>query len=304
MKLRGIEFGNVLCGSGARGFYGEGYWYHKPLRPLGLNFDGSTFVSKTVTLLPHGGNLPLNQGTWTPKELFPKCIKINPLSGKVRNWVSLSNPGIGNIIGMWQWQKMTKPFLISVASLANTLDKRLDEMKRIIDIIKLSQCTFSIPFGLQINFSCPAVEHNRNSIVNETIRMLDIAKTLHMPLMPKYSINSATIEELLEINDHPSCDAVCLSNSIKAGYVGLSGAPLRLMVCERIEKLRDAGFTKPINGGGGILCCKDVDRYYQAGASSVFVASVAMLRPWRIKGIIKHANSLDWSEKNDYRTVS
>jgi len=54
MILRGIEFGNVFNASGARGFFGEGYVYHRLWRPFGLSYDGSTFVAKTTTLLPSG----------------------------------------------------------------------------------------------------------------------------------------------------------------------------------------------------------------------------------------------------------
>ena len=82
----------------------------------------------------------------------------------------------------------------------------------------------------------------------------------------------------------------------KYGGGGISGRPLRALVCEWILRLRYAGFTKPINGGGGILSPEDAEHYRQAGASSIFLGSVAVLRPWRVRGIIRRANELRWSD--------
>lgn len=79
MKLLGIEFGRVWCASGARNFFGDhpAYWFHRPLRPIGLDWSGSTFVAKTTTLEPRRGNMPLGgrSGT-TPREWFPRCVRV------------------------------------------------------------------------------------------------------------------------------------------------------------------------------------------------------------------------------------
>ena len=73
MILRGINFGKVWGASGVQGFYGEGYWYHKYLKPFGLDFEGMTFVSKTVTRYQRIGNMQLKNER--PARLFPDCIK-------------------------------------------------------------------------------------------------------------------------------------------------------------------------------------------------------------------------------------
>ncbi|MFA4931080.1 MAG: hypothetical protein WC570_04425, partial [Patescibacteria group bacterium] len=52
LKINNINYGCILNASGALGFFGEGYWYHPYLKPLNLDFHGSTFVAKTTTLLP------------------------------------------------------------------------------------------------------------------------------------------------------------------------------------------------------------------------------------------------------------
>lgn len=52
------------------------------------------------------------------------------------------------------------------------------------------------------------------------------------------------------------------------------------------------GITIPIIGGGGILKKADVDLLYQCGADAVMIGSVAILRPWRVRGIIKRAKQI------------
>src|SRR5206468_9776189 len=127
---------------------------------------------------------------------------------------------------------------------------------------------------------------------------------------------SATLsmDAALAIQDHPGCDAICVSNSIPWGELpgridwrglfgdesplkefgggGLSGAPLLAIVADWVREARSRGFRKPINAGGGILRPNDVDVLLDAGASSVFVGSIAMLRGWRLQRTIRHANEI------------
>lgn len=319
MKLRGVDFGNVLGASGVQGFFGEGYWFHKVLSPFGLNFAGMTFVAKTATLLPRKGNMPLTR-YYTPRQLFPRCIKTKPLRGVILNSVGLSNPGIGALLGTDEWQKRKKPFLLSIMSLADSPKKRLEELRIMVDTIGFAKDCFSTPFGLQVNLSCPNTEHDPHKLIDESAKMLEIASMLGVPTMPKYSIASAPIRAVLELNNHSGCDAICVSNTLPFGWEGidwkkvwgsktsplahlggggLSGKALRPLVCEYIARLRDAGFTKPINGGGGIMCPEDVVHYHMAGASSIFLGTViayASLFPWAydIEAIINQANNLNW----------
>lgn len=315
MNLRGINFGNVLGASGVQGFFGEGYFFHKLWKPFGLNFGNMTFVAKTATLLSREGFMPLTRN-YTPRSLFPACIKVKPLRRAMLNSVGLSGPGLGALLGAGRWQRRYFPFLISIMSLADTPKRRLEELRIMVDMIGLCRDDFHTPFGLQINLSCPNTGHDPGELIGESAKVLEIAGALGVPLMPKYSIATAPIGAVMELNSNPNCDAICVSNTIPFGWKeidwervwgntvsplahlgggGLSGAPLRPLVCEWIKRLRDAGFTKPINGGGGILNPWDVDYYRDAGASSIFVGSVAVLRPWRVAAIIKRANSIFWS---------
>ncbi len=314
MKLRDIEFGNVMGASGVQGFFGEGYWFHQPWRALGLSFKGMTFVAKTATPQLQLGNMPLSK-KFTPKELFPSCVKIKIRKGLMLNAVGLSNPGLKVFLEAGKWQSRTRPFFISITSLANTSNQRIEEIKQMTDLLGQYQHDFKAPFGIQINLSCPNTGHDPKVLIGESSKVLDILSALDVPLMPKYSIASAPIPAMMELEQHPQCDAICVSNTIGFGLPqidwkktwgtttsplahlgggGISGKVLKPLVCQWIKDIREAGFTKPIHGGGGILGIEDVHDFHHAGASSIFIGSVASLRPWRVRRIIDCANGLFW----------
>ncbi len=71
---------------------------------------------------------------------------------------------------------------------------------------------------------------------------------------------------------------------------GLGGAPLLPLVADWVAEARIAGFSKHINAGGGILGPDDVDVLASAGADSVFLGSIAMLRGWRLRKTIRRAH--------------
>jgi dihydroorotate dehydrogenase (NAD+) catalytic subunit len=314
MKLRNIEFGHVLGASGVQGFFGEGYWFHKPWKHLGLDFSKMTFVAKTATPFPQKGNMELTSD-FKPKKLMPSCVKVKMVDGLMLNAVGLSNPGLETFLKTGKWQQRVEPFFISITSLADSAQKRIDEIKKMTDLIGQHKNDFRAPFGIQINLSCPNTGHDPKELIGESAKVLDVVAALNVPLMPKYSIAAAPIEAIMELQEHSNCDAICVSNTISFGSAqvdwektwgnkisplahigggGISGKVLRPLVCEWIKNIRNAGFTKPINGGGGILKKSDVDEFHKAGASSIFLGSVATLRPWRVGGIINHANQLSW----------
>lgn len=316
MKLRVIDFGNVLGAAGVDGFFkGDGHLHYKiPLRQP--NFTGMTHVSKTATSKHRLGNIKKSRGIL--EYLFPSWARVKIFSGHTLNAMGLPNDGIEAFLKCGKLQKMTEPLFISIMAVEDTPEKRMDELKAMVDIIGEHKNEFSAPFGLQINRSCPNLRHDViGDIINfvkESVKGFEIASALGVPIMEKYAIDTTPVQAVKELENHPSCDAICVSNTVKFGWKGLgkkiwgtdvsplahlrggglSGPALLPYVCRWIEKLRDAGFTKPINGGGGIFCPADVDTYHKAGASSIFVGTVATYHPWRVAGIIQHANKLKW----------
>lgn len=319
MKLRGIDFGNVFDASGVTGFDGNGYRFHRWLKLIpGFNFEGATRVRKTVTNEFRHGNCGINSDGSIKKE-FGNWIAIQWFKGNALNAMGLPNLGIDAYLDLGIWEQEKRPWLLSIAPspAADTPQKRLDEVKAMIQKIGERKNKFSAPFGIQVNISCPNSGHSSLALTAESVNTLEASSELGVPVMAKYSVASAPFGTILDLDDNPHCDAICISNTIpfgwekidfkkvwgsyesplaKLGGGGLSGKALKPFVIEYIRKLRNMGFRKLINGGGGILCKQDVLDFYKAGASSIFLGSVAFLRPWRVKGIIRYANSLEWPQ--------
>jgi len=314
MILRGIEFGNVLGASGVQGFFGEGYWFHRLFKPW-CDLNRITFVSKTATLEPRAGNMRLTKN-YTPKYLFPRSVRAKLLRAAMVNAVGLSNPSLETLLKIGLWQQRTQPFWISIMSLATTPEDRLKELQAMIAILKRYKAGFAAKFGLQINLSCPNTGHDPSELIGESAEVLEVAAELGVPLMPKYSIAFAPIPAIMQLNDNQNCDAICASNTIPYGWQGfgqqvwgdvasplahlggggISGKALLPLVCEWVGCLKEAGFTKPVNVGGGILKPEDVDRVHALNvAASIFLGSVAALRPWQVNRIIDRANELTWN---------
>ena len=188
MKLRGINFSPIFDASGVEGFFGEGYWYHKFLHLAGFSLKACTFVSKTTTLNQRAGNMPLNKDGITPKEFFPRCIKVKLFGGFVLNSVGLSGPGAITLFEDGRWQKRQKPFFLSFMSIGKTPEERINELKDYVNLFANYLSKFKTPVGLQINYSCPNVGLKTKELIDEIKDGLQIASMLSIPLMPKLNI--------------------------------------------------------------------------------------------------------------------
>ena len=310
MKLREIEFGPVTGASGVQGWYGEGYRFHKWWGPFGPDFTGMTFVAKTTTLHERLGNTELTGPAtgWRPKRLVPKSIKVYPFRGMVVNSVGLSGPGASALFATHEWDKLDKPFMLSFMSVAATREQRMDELKGYCEILNdylvLKQLA---PVALQINLSCPNVGLDLLKLTKEGVEALDIASQLDIPLLLK--LNTLFPATGLEELEHPALDAICISNTLPwstlyktesplahLGGGGVSGAPIFKHVRQWVNDARASGCKLPFNVGGGIMSQRDVSALVLDGLDlnrdSIFLGSVAILRPWRVRGIIRYARGL------------
>lgn len=308
MILRGVDFGSVFNASGARGFMGEGYWFHRPWKPFGLDWTGSTLVLKTTTLKARKGNMPL-EPDFGPSEAFPKCIIVKPVKGVVLNSVGLSGPGVRDLLPHWaSLPKKMSPYFVSFMSVEPDQKARVEEANAFFDIMADWREQLGGNFGLQINLSCPNVGLDPSSLLEEARTVLTAAARVEVPVTVK--INALVpVEAAVTISEHWACDAIVCSNTIPWGKLpekidwrglfgsdtsplahlgggGLSGAPLSPIVAEWVHKARMAGLKKPIIAGGGILRPEDADDMLDAGADAVELGSVAILRPWRVRDII------------------
>jgi dihydroorotate dehydrogenase len=319
--LNGIDFGPIWGASGVQGFFGEGYPIHRRWGPLGPRFDGMTFVAKTTTLHERAGNMPLRVDH-TPKELLPRCVVVNFWRAVAVNAVGLSGPGAETLITTRRpdrWQERMDPFFISFMSVAGTVEERLTELQGFTHLLLArSLGGFRASVGLQWNLSCPNVGVHHDNLVEEAHAGFDIVSSLGIPIVAKLFLATPP-ETARQIAAHPACSGICITNTIPWGQLaeldidpkryfrssvsplilrgfeqagGFSGAPLLPLVSKWVREARLARIEKHINAGGGIMKLTDVDVLKNAGADSVFIGTMAMLRPWRVQATIRRAHRL------------
>lgn len=302
-------FGNVFVASGALGIDGKGYWYDKLLNWIpGHNFDGATFIAKTVTVDARDGNLPLKDNL-QPRDKFPKCVKLYPFSGHMMNAVGVSSPGLQTILESGVWDNRTKPFLISIIPVRQSFKERVREIQEVTQLILKHR--FSTMVGIQLNVSCPNTEVNHDSYFGEIFSYLSILKETRLPIDLKVNILVPVykIIELINLSTFVNLQAITCSNTIpyksipeinwdkysgleSMGGGGLSGPTLLPYVVNWIKEFRNKNKTMPIKACGGIFSKEDVDKVVEAGANAIEIGTVKLFRPHRVKGIIKRMEDL------------
>lgn len=320
-----LDIGSVVGASGLQNVFGGNcpYPYHRYLRYMpGFSLDGVTLCSKTVTLEPNEGKMPLKEDGLTPKEFFPKSIYVSPRSwyyGAALNAVSLSNKGQDFYLRSGRWHSNLAPKFISVMSIKQIADQRIAEYRETSRRFRGDPCFSMIQkrSGLQRNFSCPNVGLHLDELREEVLIWLDIDQDLGMPLVPKFNLLMRPAQ-LKKIDAHPACDAICVSNTLVFGtwpdvipwkkYFGsatesplmkrvglpggLSGAPLFPLLMEWLREADMERLTKPIIAGGGILGPIDIyelRRRFPRLRIVPSIGSLVFLRPWNVRSTIKAA---------------
>ena len=313
MRIHGVEFKPVWDASGVRGFFGEGYPYHRFLRPLGLDFTGSTFVAKTTTLLPRIGNMTLRADGITPRELFPDCVRIRFFKGVALNAVGLSGPGAASLIGTGRWNTRTESFQISFMSVNTDAVARFDEWRTFLLLIKEYSRLWRAQFGIQKNYSCPNVGLHLGGLISKMNADAElIGQILDVPYFIKINI-LMPVAAVADVLRHPAIDGIVITNTLPWGVLpdqidwhglfgtdesplthlgggGLSGKPLLSLLQRWLISAREVGIQKHINAGGGILSPQDCASLQYA--DSFALGSIAMLRGWRVRATIKEAYRL------------
>jgi dihydroorotate dehydrogenase len=317
--LRGIDFGPVQGASGVQGFFsGWEYPYRWFLTPLlwifGYRFKGMTFVSKTSTYEKRAGNARVRKDGITFRDLNPDCIKVYLSKQSVFNSVGLTGPGLESLLRRERWARHKKPFMISIMSIEKTADARLDEHLQMYYLLRSYKRTLPIDFGIQLNISCPNTGHNMDDYWEEVFSILDVYQDLNRPIVVK--INALmSVEYACKIAEHPACNAIIQGNSLpyrefphkiywelfgeespifKAnksfGKGGLSGKFLYPIMRDWIRQAEAAGISVPIVACGGIMERKQIRELAQFKCvKAVALGSVAILKPWRVAGLIKEA---------------
>ena len=312
-KIGAKKIAPIVADSGTFGFFGEGYWWHWMVWPfIWFLKKFGTFTAKTVTAESRDGNMPLNPDG-TPRDWFPKCIFIDLYRwfyGCMLNAVGLSNHGVEACLEDGRWQRQNREWILSFMPIANSVEEKLAECRHFVEETRKHLQKFWVKPIIAFNVSCPNVGLMPLFTVGH---MLDILGELNLEIIVKVSVDMS-VSDAIAISQHSKCSAIHVSNTLhwsklpedilrrafpdcrdgsrwispldQFGGGGYSGKGLLPLVLAWICDAKDRGLEKPIIGGGGILTPLDVWRVRRAGASAVAVASVAMLRPWRIPFLV------------------
>ncbi len=216
MKEEKLCVPSVILASGARGFFGEGYPYHKIIWPfawIAKNF--AMFVAKTVTVDPVVGNMLLKDDS-SPKRLRPDCIFIDFkrwFRGGMLNAVGLSNFGLRYYLEQGLWQKRTKLWALSIMFVRKTREERIAEAREFVVIMLEYLDQFGVLPIFKLNISCPNTCHNVSDLISEQKEILDILAISGLKIVVKVNAVS-DIESVQKIVQHNVCGGVCVSNTL------------------------------------------------------------------------------------------
>lgn len=319
LKIRDVTFPHyVFMGPGLRGFFGEGYWFHILIKWFfGAIWAGMNFVAKTTTFFKRPGNLPLRADGYRMRGLFPWCILLHWLSSHILNAVKLSGPGFQALLDKGFWQRRNDQWILSFMAVGTIMGERIHEYREFVSLLKARLPELlkeGAQIVLQLNFGCPNTENPLETLRGEIIECLEIARETGLPLMANFNA-FVPAELLLELERSGLVDCIWIANTVPYdkdrlgeiifGYEvspmrqrgsdvdgGISGPLCFHYTVEAVRSAREIGVTLPIIAGNGVQSIGAVKVLREAGASAIEIATVAILRPWRVRRIVKYANRI------------
>lgn len=262
-----------MAASGALAFDGKGWPWERPLKWSGL-LDPSLFtvVIKTLTFTPRKGNLrwynPLG------------CIGF--LHEGTVNAVDLTNPGID-----WWCKKVGPQVKRSRISLVGSILSD-DRGKLVVMASLLSR--FSL-VGLEINASCPNIEHDTAQNAEQVIEVCKAVKLqTDLPIILKLSVMDNVgaivpqlegVIEAISINSVPWVHVFphTISPLQHLGGGGVSGKIAQPYTWKLVEKL--VGLTSIPVIGPSIWEFDDIEVLRRLGAKAISFGSIFLRYPWR-----------------------
>ncbi len=272
---------DFACASGALAWYGEGWWWEKPLRWFGyIRPDEITIISKTLTYYPVTGNLKW----WCPW----RCVRLIP--DGVVNAVGLTNGGYSWWIDNFA-HKIEKSNRKVIASILP-----YDPFEARVMATKLSMCKL---VGIEVNLSCP-------SAANETdIRQIEriitaVTEYTHHPVIIKLGYTGPYKEICIALDG--VVDAFDLINTVPWDYLyptessplakynlkgGVSGLPIREFARDALHNVKALGLKTPIISGGGIDSIQEVYARLVLGAKAVTLGTIFLRNPCKARNIVR-----------------
>jgi len=211
------------------GFDSNGYWWHRY-----FNFPKFQTVTKTVTLDKKIG--------------YP--FAIIHLYNSIWNHVGLHNKGI-----VYWLNKQYNPN--TILSIAGT-DSKVQVICDLLEEVELA--------GIELNFSCPNVEHFANKRIPISRHKLQLKLNCYQD---PYQFDLSKIERIS-------------LNSIPGFAGGLSGKLAQKKNWNFIKKFRREGL--PI-AGCSITRAEDIKKLEDLGCNEVALGSILLTNPWLVQNL-------------------
>ena len=318
LRIGQYEHPRIFLASGLLNFDGSGYRYHS-LPPWRFvmnrlkNDPRVTFTAKTLTD-GQAGNMPLLDDGITTKELFPRCIVVDPFTGHTINAVGLSCKPYQFYFERGIWQDQTRPFVISYLANAQTPQLRTDQVKRFAEA--WSKYAPTLPFWpiVTLNGGCPNVEH-RSAFFDEIAKQVRVLQATGSSVVVNFSpiIDTGLAGEMSFVAD---AEAIC--NTIRHSYMaehdsvwpwgkksplekrgfpegGWSGPRCLKYTLKTVRAIRERNKKAIIIAGNGIQRPGDVGEAKRAGADAISIGILPVVRPfWPLVNSVISRASVVW----------
>ena len=256
----------ILLASGTAGFGLE-------LMERGFLCGAAAVISKATTLEPREGNPP------------PRIIETR---FGLLNSIGLANPGVDEVLKtlLPQAADLPCPLIINVAG------ESVEDFPAVIERLEES----SVPFGYEINVSCPnvaagGIAFGASPEIVERISIL-VKNVTSKPFSVKLTPNEGSITESAKAAEAGGADAVTVCNtflgmkmdwrtgraSLKRNVGGYSSPALLPLTVARVFKTSSAT-SIPVLASGGVNRAEDILELLAAGAAMVQVGTWLMRRP-------------------------
>jgi dihydroorotate dehydrogenase (NAD+) catalytic subunit len=286
----GVEF-DFIASAGSRGWSGvdDGHGYARAWKAAWRwALPDVPVVAKTVTRHPNAGNYD----PWRPW----RCVRTVP--GGLVNCMALPNPGIDAWVRDYYPLTLRRRFPV-FASIAPADDAEAAYMTSLLD----SACPGLA--GVEVNLSCPNVEHNQALANALAVYTACLNNAGRHPVIPKLAYQDDYLSFVKIVRN--GLQAVHLINTIPwdvyAGSLvvsrpsplapyglkgGVSGEPLAYYSRVALRRVRSfLGPDIPVISGGGVMDAFEASGRFADGADAVGLGTVFLLRPWRVRRIVR-----------------
>jgi len=231
--------------------------------------------------------------------IFTKGTSIEPRKGNPPPRIYETAAGMLNAIGLqndgvFSFIKEKLSFLNQYDThvFVNIVGNRIEEYAKIADLLDQHEGVS----GLEINISCPNVEHGHAEFGGNpdmTYRVVEaVRKKTKKPIIPKLSPNVADIRVFAKACEEAGADAISLINTLVGTAIdiktrkfvlanvtgGLSGPCIKPVALRMVYQAYQA-VSIPIIGIGGITTASDAIEFLLAGATAIQVGTANFINP-------------------------